>query len=68
MLYCYHVELVVDIGESVFHDEILHLHSAVRWGVSGHDIGDVGHALHATSHHHILEIRQHRQTSQPTTL
>lgn len=38
---CYHVKLVVDVCEAVFDDEILHLHSAVRWSVPGHHVGDV---------------------------
>lgn len=50
----YHVEFVVDVSESVFDDEIFHLHASVCWGLSRHHVGYIGHALHAACNHHIL--------------
>lgn len=50
----YHVELVVNVRESIFDDEIFHVHSSIRRTLSGHNIRDVGHALHAACYHHIL--------------
>ena len=43
----HHVELVVDVGEAVLDDEVLHADSAVGGRVPGHDVGHVGHTLHA---------------------
>ena len=50
----HHVELVVDVGEAVLDDEVLHADSAVGGRVPGHDVGHVGHTLHAPRHHHVL--------------
>ena len=58
----HHVELVVDVGEAVLDDEVLHADAAERGRVPGHDVGHVGHALHAPRHHHVLRGETHAKT------